>query len=243
MANDRYIQWQLIAPPATRFFQLTDGNFSMYFERTRVSEMVAWAEAQVEAFRRLEVFIEQQTAKVETPASPDDKPLIPPTPKEVKPQAIAPNIKSIPNPNVKPNPNVRPGENQMVQGLMGRGNLVNRNVSPGTLSKSMVGEVGLTTQEAIEEAVPEVPAPKPKIKPDLTITDPGLAIALAQQKRLDESKGIDREAKNSAPDEPSPDEIQEEPGDAQDDAQGEAQGEPNQEEEASPNIITAEETQ
>jgi hypothetical protein len=227
MANNRFIQWQLIAPPATRFFQLTDGNFSMYFERTRIAEMVAWAEAQVEAFRRLELFIEQQ-AQPETPKSPDDEPLIPPTPKEAKPQAIAPNIKSIPNPHARPNPNVRPGENQMVQGLMARSNLVNRNLKPGP---SMVGSVRLTTQEAVEEAVPVAPPPKPKV--DLSMTDPGLAIALAQQKRLDESKGIDRDAKNSAPDEPSPDEASsDEPPEAEQAEEG-----------APPNVITAEETQ
>lgn len=39
----KYIIWVIHAPPATRFFQRADGNFELYFESSRMHEMIDWA--------------------------------------------------------------------------------------------------------------------------------------------------------------------------------------------------------
>jgi hypothetical protein len=201
MAAQKYMQWQIIAPPATRFFQLADGNFSLYFERTRIDEMVAWAEAQAESFRRLGAFIAAQAeeskepATAATPTAPAAT-VTPATPAKPKvAPMMAPNIKT-----------VQPGASSLIEGMMARGGMMNRGIKSGPGTPN-VGAVGLTTQAEVEEVIPVAP---PRSKAELMASDPGLAIALAQQRRLDAEKGIDRDAKNNAPDEPPPEAQEEE---------------------------------
>jgi hypothetical protein len=228
--QQKYMQWQLIAPPATRFFQLADGNFSLYFEKTKIAAMVEWAESQVDAFRRLATFIaqqeveSQQAVQAATQAAIDAEEA---EGTEAEPAPIAPNIKSTPAKKAPPQPQAK--------SQTARGNETLRKLGLGLSpqNRPKVGNVELTTQEEIKKEVPIAPPPKPK--PDLS-NDPGLAIALAQQRRIDASKGIDREAKNNAPDEEVQEEIPQ------------ASGEPQEQEEEAPTeegtpVITSNEVQ
>lgn len=193
MAQNKYMQFQLIAPPASRFFQLADGNFSLYFEKARVAAMVEWAENQLAMIQRLATMIageEVQAKQEEVSAQQASQP-----PKPV----TAPNIKTVAAPAKPAAPMTVPeAKTQQGQDALRKMGL---SFSPEHMKGgASVGGVPLTTQEEIIEKVPEAPPPKPPI--DYS-NDPGIAIALQQQRMLDAQKGIDREAKNKAPEEAS----------------------------------------
>lgn len=47
------LTWPLHPPPASRFYQYTDGSIHLYFETTKMIEMIEWAEQTAEVFRSL----------------------------------------------------------------------------------------------------------------------------------------------------------------------------------------------
>ncbi len=186
MSQSPYMMWQLIAPPATRFYQMADGNFSMYFEKSKVKDMVAWAESQLEAFMRLEAFIGQQVEVEEkeqiAKAQKADE-------LAARAQNISPNAPKGHTPNIKTKEAV--AKTQAANAPRPKG------MKP---VKPMIAGNQLVTQEEVNAAVPELP--KPKKLPDLNLVkDPGMRIALQQQRLVDQRNGVNREEKNEAPDE------------------------------------------
>jgi hypothetical protein len=186
MSQNKYMTWQLIAPPATRFYQMADGNFSMYFEKTKIKEMVAWAESQLEAFMRLEAFVEQQAEQEEK--------------KEVAKAQKADEL-AVRAANISPNASKGHTPNMKTREAIAK---VEANAKPRPKGmkplKPMIAGNQLTTQEEVEAAIPELP--KPKKLPDLSLVkDPGMRIALQQQRLVDQRNGVNREEKNEAPDE------------------------------------------
>jgi hypothetical protein len=182
----KYMSWQLMAPPATRFYQMADGNFCMYFERSKVGEMVKWAEQQLEAFQRLEIFIGDQ-AIVEEKAEVE---------KARKKEELAARASNVsPKAASGHTPNLRTKE--AVTKVEEAKKPVPKGVKP---PKPSIAGQPLTTQEEVTVAVPTLP--KPKVEKNLALmSDPGMRIAMEQAKMLDQQNRIDREKRNEASDE------------------------------------------
>lgn len=190
----KYIPWQLIAPPATRFFQMADGSFSIYFERSRAAEMTKWAESQLDAFRRLEEFIRLQDEEAGKPEPPKQRPMVK-APAPAKPAQTLPVVQAKPSSPVqhKPPSPVDKANDQRAQNSLQRLGLAFAGDS------GAIGGVPVVTQETVFKAVPMPPPVATKALSNLA-TDPGLLIALQQQRAIDARNGINREEKNAAAD-------------------------------------------
>lgn len=172
----KYMPWQLIAPPATRFYQMADGNFSLYFEKSKVKDMVAWAKSQYEAFLRLEVFIGQQ-AEAEEEAE---------LAKARKTEELQARAANLPNSGKGHIPNIRTAEAKVKVDASKK--LPLKGMKPP--KQSIAGDV-VVTQDEVEKAVPELP--KPVVADIDLVKDPGMQIALRQARALDARNKAERE--------------------------------------------------